>query len=203
MGLPESEKSVGMLQEPSSGSDIESSPPRRSRKHSRKAHQPIQWVELVVGAAIFGWILNSYWPFPGRDAPKDKDLPSWIRYGQEQCSIIASSPPSFSPFTADRKVNERWAAEYPAGTNNDPGTWLKNATLWTGEKGGSEIKHGWGVWLKDGVIRKIGSEDEVKIAIVRELTKAAFGEGKNKITEIELNGSWVTPGMFQTSSCCC
>lgn len=190
-----SEKLSGKSHTMNSGSDTESSIPSRYRtKHRRGQQRSIQWRELLAGAVLMCWLLSGYWPFPGRGTPKDKDLPAWIRYGQEQCDIIASSPPSFKRFTESRKVNERWAQEYPEGSQVDAGTWLKNATLWTGEQAGSEIKHGWSVWLKDGVIRKIGSHDDVKVAIINELGVSALGGGNSKVAEVELNGSWVTPG---------
>ena len=197
MSRPFSEKPMGMSHITHSGSDTESSIPHRYRsKHRRSHHRSIQWRELVVGAALMCWLLSGYWPFPGHESPKDKDTPAWIRYGQEQCDIIASSPPSFKKFTGERKSNERWVQEYPEGAIKDAGTWLKNATLWTGEQDGSEVKHGWSVWLKAGVIRKIGAHDDVKLAIANELGATAFGSGEGKVIEVELNGSWVTPGEF-------
>lgn len=61
--------------------------------------------------------------------------------------------------------------------------WLKNGTVWTGEKGGEEVLYGVDVLMDGGVVRKVGKSEDIK-----EMVK------KGEVDEVELNGAWVTPG---------
>lgn len=114
-------------------------------------------------------------PFP-RPAPSP--VPHFITEGIKQCEIIARPPPNPRPFTDKRGKNDRFVK----GTKP---TWLKNATLWTGEKGGTEIIYGGDVLLDEGVIRKIGKGDKLEDALAL---------AKGEVDEIDLHGAWLTPG---------
>nr|XP_031860080.1 uncharacterized protein CI109_004444 [Kwoniella shandongensis]KAA5527152.1 hypothetical protein CI109_004444 [Kwoniella shandongensis] len=118
-------------------------------------------------------------PFPSPSKP----LPGFIQEGIKQCEIIARPPPNPKPFDEKRKFNDRFVK----GTKP---TWLKNGTVWTGEKDGTEILYGADLYLDGGVVRKIGSPDEL----------AAFVKDKSDVDEIELGGAWVTPGIVDTHS---
>lgn len=116
-------------------------------------------------------------PFP-KPSPEPSKAPRFIKEGIKQCKIIARSPPNPKAFTDKRETNDRFVKGTKA-------TWLKNATLWTGEKGGSEILYGANVLLDGGVIRKISKGDKLEDLV---------GLLKSGVDEVELNGAWVTPG---------
>jgi hypothetical protein len=120
--------------------------------------------------------LDFPWPKPEPSAPP----PSFIAEGIKQCGIIARPPPSHKHATGERKVSDRFVKGTKA-------TWLKNATVWTGEKGGEEVLYGVDVLLDGGVIRKVGKPEEIS-----ELLKGK--DKKVEYEEVELGGAWVTPG---------
>jgi len=120
--------------------------------------------------------LDFPWPKPEPSAPP----PSFIAEGIKQCGIISRPPPHHKHATSERKYSDRFVKGTKA-------TWLKNATVWTGEKGGEEVLYGVDVLLDGGVVRKIGKSDEISEMI----------KGKDKhaeVDEVELDGAWVTPG---------
>jgi len=127
------------------------------------------WSTLTTDPSSRG--LEFPWPKPD-PAP----VPSFIKEGIKQCGIISRPPPSHKPATAQRKISDRFVA----GTR---AVWLKNGTVWTGEKGGEEVLYGVDVLMDGGVVRKIGKNEDIK-----EMVK------KGEVDEIDLNGAWVTPG---------
>jgi hypothetical protein len=86
--------------------------------------------------------------------PEPAPVPSFIKEGIKQCGIISRPPPSHKAATGDRKYSDR----YVKGTK---AVWLKNGTVWTGEKGGEEVLYGVDVLMDGGVVRKIGKGEEI------------------------------------------
>lgn len=124
-------------------------------------------------------------PWPG----EPEALPPFIHEGMKRCSQIRMPPPSPEVATIKRKHSDR----HVHGTRP---VWLKNATLWTGEKDGKAVVHGANVWMEGGVVRKIShklTED------FDELVEDAKGKGK-KVDEVDLDGAWVTPGIVDLHS---
>ena len=126
--------------------------------------------------------LDFPWPKPEPSAPP----PSFIAEGIKQCKIISRPPPSHKPATGERKYSDRFVKGTKA-------TWLKNGTVWTGEKGGEEVLYGVDVLLDGGVVRKIGKPEEIQ-----EMMKSK--DKKDQYDEVELGGAWVTPGKSQLQS---
>jgi hypothetical protein len=126
--------------------------------------------------------LDFPWPKPEPSAPP----PSFVAEGIKQCEIISRPPPSHKQATAERKYSDRFVKGTKA-------TWLKNGTVWTGEKGGEEVLYGVDVLLDGGVVRKIGKPEEIQ-----EMMKSK--DKKDQYDEVELGGAWVTPGMSLNKS---
>lgn len=120
---------------------------------------------------------NLDFPWPGK--PDPAPLPGFINEGIKQCGIISRPPPNHKHATEERKYSDR----YVPGTK---AVWLRNATVWTGEQGGEEVLYEKDVLLDGGVVRKIGSGDEI-----RELIK---GRHDDETEEVHVNGAWLTPG---------
>lgn len=138
---------------------------------------------MLFGVAVLALYTRRFeFPSPTPSEP----LPGFVLQGIKQCEYIKRGPPSFEHATADRKKSDRHV----------PGTrpvYLKNATLWTGEDDGNEVIHGAGVWLQDGVIRRIGKGDD-------EFQELIAATGKSKFDEVELHGAWLTPGIVDVHS---
>jgi hypothetical protein len=140
-------------------------------------------IHSLIALCCLGYLLNANtssaflegFPFP---KPAPSSTPSFIKEGIKQCKVISRPPPSPKAYTDKRQTSER----YVKGTK---ATLLRNATLWTGEKGGTEVIHGADVLLDGGVVRKISRGD--KSVDWRELVKG-------EVEEVELGGAWVTPG---------
>lgn len=145
-----------------------------------------RWFRIVTCSTALLYILvslsqssNVDFPWPTKPDPTPAPLPSFVKDGMKQCEIIKRPPPNHRRATSDRKVSDRFVEGTKA-------VWLRNATVWTGEQGGEEVLYETDVLLDGGVVRKIGSSDEIK-----ELVK-----GKDKdVEEVHVNGAWLTPGM--------
>ncbi|WRT68226.1 uncharacterized protein IL334_005202 [Kwoniella shivajii] len=122
-------------------------------------------------------------PFPKPSTPPSV-TPKFIEEGIRQCEIINRSIPHFEPSSNKRKENDR----YVKGTKP---TLLKNGTLWTGEKDGHEVLYGVDILIENGLIRKIGKSKDILLSLK---------ERKDAVEEVELNGSWVTPGIVDLHS---
>jgi imidazolonepropionase-like amidohydrolase len=122
-------------------------------------------------------------PFPKEPEP----LPPFVLDGMKQCKIINRPTPNPHDNTAKRTHSDRFVA----GTRP---VWLKNGTVWTGEEDGTEVRYSADVWLDGGVVRRIGSSEEM-----RELSAAA-AEGGADVDEVDLHGAWVTPGIIDLHS---
>jgi imidazolonepropionase-like amidohydrolase len=70
---------------------------------------------------------------------------------------------------------------------------LRNATIWTGNKGGEEVLYEADVYLSRGIIRHVGKGRDRSLAIAK-MTK-----GKH-VDEVDLKGAWVTPGIVDMHS---
>ncbi|WVQ99842.1 hypothetical protein IAU59_006985 [Kwoniella sp. CBS 9459] len=134
---------------------------------------------LLLGGFVFFKVFHLDFPFP-RPAPP-APLPKFIEQGIEQCEIIGRPTPHFKRANSKREKNDRFVK----GTKS---TWLKNGTLWTGEKDGQEVLEGVSVYLEDGVIRKVGDYKEIESYVK--------GKGGHAAEEVELGGAWVTPGII-------
>ncbi|KZS92638.1 carbohydrate esterase family 9 protein [Sistotremastrum niveocremeum HHB9708] len=86
-------------------------------------------------------------------------------------------------------------AEFVSRKESDrfvPGTsayLLKNATVWTGGKDGEQILHETDVFLDNGIIKEIVPTSSRR-----------FDSLKKEIRIIDLNGSWITPGLIDMHS---
>lgn len=132
---------------------------------------------VLLGVATLALI--GYLNFPWPDSP----LPPHVEQGIKRCDAIKQGPPNPQP-NADRDVSDRFVK----GTRP---VWLKNATVWTGEKRGEEVLYETSVWLEGGVIRRIGKKDG-DFADLRAAAKDA--------DEVDLHGAWVTPGIVDLHS---
>jgi hypothetical protein len=69
-----------------------------------------------------------------------------------------------------------------------PSTLLRNAKIWTGHQNGTEILHG-DILLENGLIRSIG-----------DLHHTTLQDHGVDLVVVDLNGSWVTPGLVDLHS---
>ncbi|WOO79550.1 uncharacterized protein LOC62_02G003073 [Vanrija pseudolonga] len=131
----------------------------------------------LVGVTAFYYTASRAWPW---DPQPPSDLPPFIREGIKQCEIIGRPPPNPAPATRERTTSDRFV----------PGTgavWLKNATVWTGNNKGHEVLYEVDVLLDGGVIRRIGSSEDVRDEAI-------------DADEVDLNGAWLTPGLVDVHS---
>jgi cytosine/adenosine deaminase-related metal-dependent hydrolase len=71
----------------------------------------------------------------------------------------------------------------------EPGTkatLIRNATIWTGALNGTEVIFG-DLLLDGGIIKGIGKIPDSRITSVT-----------GELTEVDANGTWLTPGLGQT-----
>jgi predicted amidohydrolase YtcJ len=88
-----------------------------------------------------------------------------------RCATLKTRPGPPSNFL-ERDVSDR----FEEGT---PATIIRNATIWTGEKNGTEIIYG-DLLLDKGIVKTIGDVSRAPIDNVR---------------TIDARGAWVTPGL--------
>ncbi|WVW85777.1 hypothetical protein I302_107815 [Kwoniella bestiolae CBS 10118] len=173
------------IEKPSSSSSSEESdiplPSSYKPKHKKRSlPSKLPSLLALVGLLYLLSKINLHLEFP-YPRPAPAPLPKYIEEGLKQCEIINRPTPHFKPSSHKREKNDR----YVEGTKS---VWLKNGTLWTGEKGGTEILRGVDVLLEGGVIRRVGSGKDI----------AGWPREKKggKVEEIELGGAWVTPGFI-------
>jgi hypothetical protein len=94
-----------------------------------------------------------------------------------QCTAL-KLPAGPSPDFHSRTVSDRFVQ----GTRP---TLIRNATIWTGKKGGEEILHG-DILLDRGLVKAVGK-----------IPPSLLGNG---IVEVDAEEAWVTPGLSQYSS---
>lgn len=157
-----------------------------------KDHQPARRSYLLPLAVAATLLLTGTFklkddlafPWPG----EPESLPPFVRDGMKRCAHLHQAPaPELA--THARKHSDR----YVKGTAP---VLLKNATLWTGEKDGTEVLHGADVWLEGGVVRKIAASKDTNF---EELFEAAKHKGR-RVETVELDGAWVTPGIVDVHS---
>lgn len=146
--------------------------PKRRRKY-RSSRQTLSECATLLLACLGLLVISKQVDFPWPMPPSP--TPDYIKDGMKQCEIISRPPPHPTPFDKSRTRSDRFAA----GTRD---VWLKNATLWTGEKGGEEILKGVDVYMSGGVIKHIGKVKGEKAEVV------------------DLKGAWVTPGIVDMHS---
>lgn len=158
------------------------------KDHHPKREAVGRWLRIATCSTALIYLLASFtsstglsldFPWPTKPDPTPAPLPSFVKEGIKQCEIINRPPPNHKHATGDRKYSDRFVE----GTKP---VWLRNATVWTGEKGGEEVLYGVDLLLDGGVVRKIGSGDEI-----RELVK-----DHKDVEEVQVAGAWLTPGMF-------
>lgn len=130
-------------------------------------------VARLAATALLGLIIYLSTSAEGTD-------PEVLAKGIEQCEYIRSRPGPPADFHA-RRVNDR----FEQGTKP---VLIRNATIWTGGKGGEEIVEG-DVLMDGGVIRKVG---DVTFDLIEDL--------KGNLQEIDAQGAWVTPGLVDGHS---
>ncbi|KAK8845279.1 hypothetical protein IAR55_005992 [Kwoniella newhampshirensis] len=146
---------------------------RRSTYHLT----PIRYTLTALLTCLIILKYYDYFPFPS------KPLPGFVEDGIRQCKLIEHGPPVKKPFTSSRKVSDRYVPSTKA-------VWLKNATVWTGEKDGKEILRQVDVLLDGGMIRRIGKSSDTQKAETL----------SREIEEVDLKGLWVTPGIVDLHS---
>lgn len=96
-----------------------------------------------------------------------------------RCAALKTFPGPPADFIA-REVSDR----FEPGTNS---TLIRNATIWTGARNGTEIIFG-DLLLDGGIVKGIGDIPDSRIA-------SATGE----LIVVDANGSWITPGLGQVN----
>jgi len=133
--------------------------------------------------------LVTTWTFWSTTAP---GLPSYLGHSSRwnpptnaqeiisRCQSLKSIPGPPQDFHS-RGVSDR----YEPGTK---ATLIKNAVIFTGEKGGSVVIHG-SIFLDKGIVKHIGK-------VPPQLLQA-----DPNIDVVDAKGGWVTPGLGALSSC--
>jgi len=88
-----------------------------------------------------------------------------------RCAALKARPGPLSNFL-ERKVSDR----FEEGT---PATIIRNATIWTGEKNGTEIIYG-DLLLDKGIVQAVGQVPRTPV---------------HEAHTIDARGAWVTPGL--------
>jgi hypothetical protein len=116
--------------------------------------------------------------------------PSFVTRGLAECAALDLTSPA--ELGGKRTVSDRFVA----GTKP---VLLVNGTIWTANEGdehGQEILYGGSVLLENGLIKAVGRSKKEVLAIWEAGRKGlSHGGGKHEFDEIELGGSWVTPGI--------
>jgi hypothetical protein len=138
---------------------------------------PRNWARtasLCVAACTFAFLSRYlYVPSPPSNA---KDLIA-------RCSELHAVPGVPVGFH-DRTVSDR----YEEGTQ---ATLIRNATIWTGGRDGTEVVFG-DVLLDKGIIKAVGY---IPKALVHDAAKLS-----GPLNTIDANGAWITPGIFDLHS---
>ncbi|EJD41715.1 hypothetical protein AURDEDRAFT_115328 [Auricularia subglabra TFB-10046 SS5] len=139
---------------------------------------------LILGALVSCSVLASWLFLLSADTQLPTNAQSLPRNYQailETCSTLHDKP--FVPASyARRQESDRFV----------PGTaavWLRNATIWTGSKGGTT--HG-DILLARGVIKFIGNLNTARIA--------ELGLKRDELKIVNVNGAWITPGIVDIHS---
>lgn len=157
---------------------------RRARRYRTTRQSLTEISTLLLGCLSLLILARQFdfpWPVPSPNHP-DSPTPAFIKDGMKQCEIIQRPPPHHKNVDHHRTKSDR----YVQGTKD---TWLRNATVWTGNKGGEEIIYGADVYLSGGVIKYIGHpKNETMVGFKKDAEK------------VDLKGAWVTPGIVDMHS---
>jgi hypothetical protein len=97
----------------------------------------------------------------------------------KQCAALHSVPTP--PDLTARKVSDR----YVPGTKS---YLIQNATIWTGNKKGTEVIYGGDILIDGGIIKAVGDVPD------------KFTKGLKELVTINVERAWVTPGIFDLHS---
>lgn len=114
--------------------------------------------------------------------------PTFVKHGLAQCAALDLDSPA--ELGGQRTVSDRFVE----GTKP---VLLTNGTIWTANEGdeqGQEILYGGSVMLENGLIKAVGRSKEEVLSVWAERREGGRGRELG-YEEIELNGSWVTPGI--------
>lgn len=152
--------SKALLPEPLRGSNI---PTRRNKP---KALLGLLALSLVSLSCTFYWhgYSSNAWT---RSQSIPLDAPEILL----RCATLKARPGPPSNFL-ERKVSDR----FEEGT---PATIIRNATIWTGEKNGTEIIFG-DLLLDKGIVQAVGQVSRTPV---------------HEAHTIDARGAWVTPGL--------
>lgn len=188
--MSDSEKGVAapMFPHNEDHSGLKENPKRRGQKYRRPQRSAAEITTLVLACLSLLVLARQFdfpWPVPS-PSPTPNPVPDFVKDGMKQCKIIQRPTPHHSPFNHHRKQSDRFAA----GTRD---VLLKNATLWTGNKGGEEVIYGADVYMSGGVVHRIGTGGKNE-------SLALYMKGKKDVDEVDLKGAWVTPGIVDMHS---
>lgn len=151
---------------------LRQSAPARGRAWSKRSRFGKVAARLAA-TALLGLVIYLSTTAEGTD-------PEVLAKGFEQCEYIRSRPGPPADFHT-RRVSDR----FEEGTTP---VLIRNATMWTGGKGGEEVVLG-DILMDGGVIRKVG---DVSLDLLEDLT--------GNLHEIDAHGAWVTPGLVDGHS---
>ncbi|KAF5358954.1 hypothetical protein D9758_004746 [Tetrapyrgos nigripes] len=102
-----------------------------------------------------------------------------------RCQSLRTAAGPLSPATfRERTISDRFDPEM----NHNTSYLIKNATIWTGEKNGTNVING-SLWLANGIVMSMGEN------LPRDLM-----EKEENLTVVEAEGRWVTPGLVDINS---
>jgi hypothetical protein len=156
---------------------FDSKPLSLSPTASRHRHSPLFVAAALVLAALAVVRLTSWVASTPALAPANAQT---LR---ETCSRLHAKPGPPHHFHR-RQVSDR----FEPGT---PPTIIRNATLWTGARNGTEVVFG-DLLLDGGIIKAVGYLPN------RVIEKLGYDSGFFNV--IDANGAWVTPGLFDLHS---
>ncbi|KAG8897875.1 hypothetical protein FRC00_003701, partial [Tulasnella sp. 408] len=128
---------------------------------------------VVINLAGGDWL-----PFPGHSAHR---VPIHAQKVLSECASLKAKPGVSASF-AQRGKSDRFE---PASARPQL---IRNATIWTGRKDGTHVVRG-DILLEGGLIKAVGP-------IPKKLL-AQFGDD---LVQTDVNGAWVTPGIFDLHS---
>lgn len=145
----------------------------------RKGFMQLRFLAAFIVACSLTYTLQSAFELTRREGQflKSPHVPPDAQEILHKCRMLKATPGPSEDFFS-RTVSDR----YEPGTS---AVLLKNATIWTGRESGKEVIHG-DVLLDKGLIKAVGDIVRSKLP--------------DKVKEIDLYGSWVTPGIVDMHS---
>ncbi|KAG8977393.1 hypothetical protein FRC05_001791 [Tulasnella sp. 425] len=153
------------------------------RKSGRSAHKlSITGVALSATLVSLYVVINlaggDWFPFPGHSAHR---VPVYAQTVLSECASVKAKPGVSASFTKRIKSDRFEPAVAPPQL-------IRNATIWTGRKDGTHVVRG-DILLQGGLIKAVGS-----------VPKKLLAEFGSDLIQIDANGAWVTPGIFDLHS---